>query len=135
MITGSGCLSSQVVQASLPGFADEPILPKETICGNASCFANGMVVASHSKFCSECGKELEVRVADMYIPISLNEKASRPYTLGPSKRSSHWPQDPIVPQDPTKAESEPTEREHNVSIREFIKILRKYEKEVFVEDI
>ena len=135
MITGSGCLSSQVVQASLPGFADEPILPKETICGNASCFASGMVVASHSKFCSECGKELEVRVADMYIPISLNEKASRPYTLGPSNQDTPWPQDPIVPQDPTKAESKPTEREHNVSIREFIKILRKYEEEVFVEDI
>ena len=132
MSIGSGCSSTQV---PLPGFGDEPILPTEVMCGNASCFGNGMVVASHSKFCSECGKELEVRVADMYIPITLNEKASRPYTLGPSNQDTPWPQDPIVPQDPTKAERKPTEREHNVSIREFIKILRKYEEEVFVEDI
>jgi hypothetical protein len=134
MSTGSGCSSNQVAQASFPGFADEPILPRETICGNAACFANGMVVASHSKFCSDCGKELEVRVADMYIPISLNEKASRPYTLGPSNQDTHWRHDP---QDSNKSESEPEpkEREHNVSIREFIKILRKYEEEVFVEDI
>ena len=74
MSSGNAMTPVAIGQQSLKGLGNKEVsLPNENVCTNDACFSRGEVVNLHSKFCSECGKKLELRIADMFILLKIKK--------------------------------------------------------------
>lgn len=52
-------------------------IPKEKICTNPDCFGRFHKKGINSNYCDACGKELEDRVADMYVELVYSRVTSQ----------------------------------------------------------
>ena len=117
--------SSNIGQAQ-----DTPWLPTEHYCPKCN---NNNETSGFTKFCPHCGTKLESRVADLYIELKhlryapLKDKDPTLKTTEPESINKH-PVDPFLTQ-------EKRDNYGRISIRDFIKMLKKYEKELFIEEI
>ena len=98
-------------------------IPKEFVCVNKECYNKDIPLGKDifAKYCMHCGQELEERVADLYIDIRINRY------------------DPVPPKSQEEKEAwldQPREVEtHRISIREFIHLVKEYQKQVVIEEI
>lgn len=125
MSTGNSNSSGQVTgQASQAYPMEDKIrVPKEQVCDNPECFSRGVAKMDHVKFCSECGGELVERLAEMYIDLCFSNRYFSDTKLqNPS---------PIEELDREPAK----EQKMRVSMRDMVRFMKEYEKEVFVEGI
>ena len=101
-------------------------LPKSLYCPNLNCMGpstsiNNGKYRTHSKYCDICGKELESRIADVYIDLKYDSVKD----YKEDKQSPNTEESPKQPQ----------ETGLRVGMREFIRMLKAYEEEMFVEGI
>ena len=104
--------------------AKRDIIPKRMVCPNNSCFGSFTKRNRNAKYCEECGTELEVRPADMYIDVSFEKHVPQTDLRGyPTK--DDVPKDVVPPQEP----------KIRMSIRDIARAIREYEKEDFLEGV
>ena len=125
------CVSYANAEQKTKKLTTEDRLPKEKFCPNVEkCFSGGNPKSSLKMYCEECGTKLEERIADMYVDLCYD---SRSHTTAPYKEYEL-----DDPQPDVKSLDEPIrpdEKRMRVGIKDLVRILKVYEKEVFVEDI
>ena len=130
-ITTSGTGTGTVyADAKTKKLTTEDKLPKEKFCPNMErCFSRGIPKSPMKMYCDECGTKLEERIADMYIDLCYKSSAHTtvPYEYDEYEQSE-CAKEPNAPDNPA-------ERKMRVGMKELVRMLKVYEKEVFVEDI
>jgi len=107
-------------------------LPKELFCESDDCIKKGVTVKDvfpTPKFCEVCGKELSSRVGDIYVDLCYDQYSR--------EERKDWDESPNVASgDEQKPETRRiVEHKVRISMRELVRVMKAYEKEVFVEDI
>jgi RNA polymerase subunit RPABC4/transcription elongation factor Spt4 len=101
-------------------------LPKRKICTNEDCHRaewKEPITEYDAKFCPSCGSELSEELADLYIEFHYkpyDEVKEHPSQNDPMELDSLRPKEDNPPR---------------ISMREFIKYFKEYEKELFLEEI
>ena len=113
---------------SLPYYRDDGF-PREKVCIKKGCYHEGQQQPDHYEHCPHCGEKLDWRVSDMYLDISLDAYPMEECCELPEQETMPDPNKPKEKEEPRR------ERKHRVSLREFVRMLKKYEEEVFIEDI
>jgi len=97
---------------------------KEQFCDNDDCYKKGCKANDFDKYCPVCGTEVSSRLATLYITLSTKSKYDR------ERDANKYDRDPEL-----KCMDDTGDDTVEYSMREFVKLMKAYEKEVFIEEI
>ena len=126
----SSGVTSESSSEEVRGYNNYP--PVVKFCTNKDCMSHDLNVSARFAFCPRCGTALDKRLKPIYIEITSLEYNKKEIRRD-EPRNYQEPSTPPTP--PTAIESNSNCLPERISMKDFVRWFRAYEKEVFIDEI